>query len=185
MNKIPRHKVFVSFHHEDQRLKNKFVGMMGEDIVDRSVEDGDIDDQRLNTETIRQRIRDNFIQDATVTVVLVGRCTWQRKHVDWEIGSSLRETKLNSRCGLLGIILPTHPNAKAGKYNPHLLPPRLADNCGNRGEFALMYDWPRDSLAVRKWIHAAFERRATVQPNNGRRQFGRNKPGDCARGWRD
>ena len=67
--------------------------MMEGDIVDRSVEDGDIDDTNLSTETIRQKIRDDFIADATVTVVLIGPCTWQRKHVDWEIGSSLRATQ--------------------------------------------------------------------------------------------
>lgn len=88
-----RDKVFISFHHEDQFYKDQFVEMMGDDIVDQSVEDGDIDDDNLSTETIRQKIRDEFIRDATVTVVLIGPCTWQRKHVDWEIGSSLRKTK--------------------------------------------------------------------------------------------
>lgn len=185
MSETPRHKVFVSFHHEDQHYKDYFVRMMGDDIVDRSVDAGDIDDQRLGTETIRQRIRDDFIQDASVTVVLVGKCTWQRKHVDWEIGSSLRDTKLNKRCGLLGILLPSHPNATMEKYNPRLLPPRLADNCGTRDSFAKLYDWSSDSDAVRRWIHAAFERRTTVLPNNGRRQFGRNRSGDCAEGWQD
>ena len=89
--------------------------MMGDDIVDKSVEDGDIDDDNLATETIRQKIRDDFIADATVTVVLIGPCSWQRKHVDWEIGSSLRDTKKNSRCGLLGILLPNHPDFGPGK----------------------------------------------------------------------
>lgn len=42
-----RHKVFISFHHEDQFYKGQFVHMMGGDIVDRSVEDGDIDDDNL------------------------------------------------------------------------------------------------------------------------------------------
>ena len=98
-----RHKVFISFHHDDQRYKDRFVDMMDGHIVDESVHDEDIDDDNLRTETIRQKIRDDFIADATVTVVLVGACTWQRKHVDWEIGSSLRNTKRNSRCGLLGI----------------------------------------------------------------------------------
>ena len=110
MPQTNKHKVFISFHHEDQTYKNQFVQMMGKDLVDKSVEDGDIDDDRLLTETIRQKIRDDFITEATVTVVLIGPCTWQRKHVDWEIGSSLRDTKKNSRCGLLGILLPDHPN---------------------------------------------------------------------------
>ena len=77
----PRHKVFVSFHHDDQKYKDWFVTVMKDDIVDKSVEDGDIDD-RIKVETIRQKIRDDFIADATVTIVLIGPCTWQRKHVD-------------------------------------------------------------------------------------------------------
>lgn len=47
MYQPPRHKVFISFHHEDQFYKDQFVEMMGDDIVDRSVEDGDIDDDNL------------------------------------------------------------------------------------------------------------------------------------------
>ena len=89
MSGYPRHKVFISFHHEDQAYKDSFVRMMESNIVDRSIDDGDIDDG-LAVDTIRRKIRDEFIADATVTVVLVGACTWQRKHVDWEIGSSLR-----------------------------------------------------------------------------------------------
>ncbi len=110
MPQTPRHKVFISFHHEDQKYKDRFVRMMEGNVVDKSVEDGDIDDQNMKTTTIRQKIRDEFIADATVTVVLIGPCTWQRKHVDWEIGSSLRKTKKNPRCGLLGILLPNHPD---------------------------------------------------------------------------
>ena len=102
MYQTPRHRVFISFHHQDQAYKDWFVQMMGNDIIDESVGDGDIDDDNIATDTIRQRIRDNFIRDATVTIVLIGPCTWQRKHVDWEIGSSLRATRLNSRCGPIG-----------------------------------------------------------------------------------
>ena len=127
-----RHKAFVSFHHDDQSYKDWFVRTMGDDIVDKSVEDGDIDDW-LSVDTIRRKIRDDFIADATVTIVLVGRCTWQRKHVDWEIGSSLRDTENNPRCGLLGILLPAHSDYGTGTHRPHLVPPRLADNCGEWG----------------------------------------------------
>ncbi|WP_424945847.1 hypothetical protein [Candidatus Spongiihabitans sp.] len=48
-----RHKVFVSFHHEDQQYKDFFVSMMGDDIVDKSVGDGDINNSNA-TETMRQ-----------------------------------------------------------------------------------------------------------------------------------
>ena len=118
MNQTPRHRVFVSFHHDDQVYKDLFVRMMEGELVDESVDDGDIDDTNLATETIRQYIRDGFIRDATVTVVLIGPRTWQRKHVDWEIGSSLRDTSRNSRCGLLGILLPNHSDAGKEAVQP-------------------------------------------------------------------
>ena len=183
MNTTPRHKVFVSFHHEDQRYKNDFVDMMEGDIVDQSVEDGDIDDDNLSTETIRQKIRDEFIRDATVTVVLVGPCTWQRKHVDWEIGSSLRDTRRNARCGLLGILLPNHTNYRSRNYTPELIPPRLADNCEGRDPFAHIYDWSSDSAFIRSCIHRAFNRKDGMPPNNNGRQFRNNRSGDCLLGW--
>lgn len=183
MSWSPRHKVFISFHHEDQAYKDLFVRMMESGIVDRSIDDGDIGDG-LAVDTIRRKIRDEFIADATVTVVLVGSCTWQRKHVDWEIGSSLRKTRRNSRCGLLGILLPTHPDCNRDRYNSNLIPPRLADNCGE-GSYAAIYDWTSRVSSIRMWIDQAFERRKSILPDNSRPQFGRNRSGYCSEGWRD
>ena len=185
MQQAPRHKVFISYYHEDQAYKDWFIQMMGDDIVDESVGDGDIDDDNLATETIRQYIRDGFIRDATVTIVLIGPCTWQRKHIDWEIGSSLRATRLNSRCGLLGILLPNHPNAVTRQDNPRLIPPRLADNTSSDSPYALVYDWSYQTSDIRNWIHRAFTRRDGTPPNNGRAQYKNNRGGDCSRGWQN
>ncbi len=187
MSQTNRHKVFVSFHHEDQEYKDLFVRMMGDDMVDRSVEDGDIGDLNIKTETLRQKIRDDFIADATVTIVLIGPCTWKRKHVDWEIGSSLRKTDNNPRCGLLGILLPNHPDFGTGKYHPHLIPPRLADNCGDDAPYACIYNWPGQQATgqIRQWIHKAFLRKDGTPPDNSRDLFGKNRGGDCSEGWVD
>ena len=121
----PRHKVFISHHDEDREHKDRFVHNMGDSIFDCSVQVDDIDDTNLQVDTIRRHIRDDYIADATVTIVLIGPCTWQRKHVDWEIGASLRDTRNNSRCGLLGIILSNHPDHGKSTYRPRLVPPRL------------------------------------------------------------
>ena len=178
-----KHKVFVSFHHEDQISKDRFVQMMGDDIVDKSIEDGDIDDLAM-VDTVRRNIRDNFIADATVTVVLIGRCTWQRKYVDWEIGSSLSHTLHNSRCGLLGILLPNHQDFNADKCHLSFIPPRLADNCAGENSFAKIYDWIGDISAIKNYIHQAFLRRE-MSPNNSRDQFAKNRSGYCSDGWSD
>lgn len=76
MDRSRRRKVFVSYHHqEDQEYKNRFVRVMNDYIVDKSVDTGDIVDRDLPVDEIRRRIRDEYIADATVTVVLIGRCT--------------------------------------------------------------------------------------------------------------
>ena len=186
MPQTKRHKVFICFRHhgEDQEYKERFVKMMEGNVVDKSVGDGDIDDRNTKTATVRRKIRDDFIADATVTVVLIGPCTWKRKHVDWEIGSSLRKTKKNPRCGLLGIWLPHHPDSGKEEYDPHLIPPRLADNCEGDDPYACLYDWSNQAVDIRQWIHRAFKRsKRTPYPNNGRQQFGGNRKGKCSKGW--
>ena len=186
-NQIARHKVFISFHEQDIEYKEEFVRRMGKRIVDRSVDTGNIDDTGLKTATVRQKIRDEYIRDATVAIVLIGPRTWQRKHVDWEIGSSIRKTKRNPRCGLLGIVLPNHPGYGKKELDPHLIPPRLADNWTEVDSYSLMYDWPNPwtPAKIAEWIHRAFVRRAGTSPNNSRKPFARNRTRDFRRGWQN
>ena len=131
-----------------------------------SVDEDDINDTDLGTETIRQEIRDGYIRQASVTIVLLGPCTWQRMHVDSEIHSSIRPTDYNQRCGLFGIWLPEHPDYGADEYNERLMPARLADNIKNDDPYAQLYDWPRKHARrrenVRQWIDDAFKRRSTA-----------------------
>jgi len=174
-----RRKGFVSYHHAlDESYKNIFELRFGNSfgaIVPGSVKVGEID-PNLPTETIRQKIRDEYLRDTSVTVVLIGAQTWQRKHIDWEIGSSIRDTKTNPRSGLLGILLPTYPRADKSKYNPRTIPPRLHDNieCG----FASIHNWSEDAETVQDWIHQAYLRKSTKQPDNSRASFGKNRSGD-------
>lgn len=173
-----RHNVFVSYHHDnDQQYKEHFDNLFAgyyDIVVSKSVQIGDIN-PNLKTDTIRQKIRDEYLRDSTVTVVLIGSQTWQRKHVDWEISSSIRNTSMNPRSGLIGIILPTHSNYGSDKYNSSTIPPRLYDNadCG----FASIYDWNKDPATVQGWIHDAFKRRNEINPNNSFPHFANNRSG--------
>ena len=190
MPKTPRHKVFISYYHDDdQEYKNRFAQMMQQNIVDKSVGDGDIDDQRRPTDDILRIIREDYIGDATVTIVLIGKRTWQRKYVDWEISASLRHTTANPRCGLLGILLPSHPDFRKRTYNRRMMPPRLADNLLGDTPFAAIHNWPGGNnrpARIREWIHQAYLRRdKNPPPNDGRDRFARNKTGNPATGWKD
>lgn len=174
----PRQQVFVSYHHaNDQAYRDRFESIFAQQheiIVPRSVQIGDIN-PNLNTETVRQKIRDEYLRDSTVTVVLIGRETWKRKHVDWEISATIRDTRMNPRGGLLGILLPTYPRSQF-PYNPRTVPPRLHDNiaCG----FAKIYEWSENPGEVACWIDAAFERQKVVNPNNSYSHFANNRSGD-------
>jgi hypothetical protein len=171
-----RHRVFVSYHHaNDEKYRNIFelrFGNANDILVRGSVQLGDID-PNLQTETVRQRIRDEYLRDTTVTVVLVGAQTWQRKHVDWEIASSIRDTRYNPRSGLLGILLPTHPGYPDRRYDPGTVPPRLFDNV--KVGFAEVHAWSNDPDDVQAWIHKAYRVRKEVIPNNARPLFGKNR----------
>lgn len=175
-----RHRVFVSYYHEeDQGYRELFENLFADihDImVSESVEIGDID-PNLKTDTIHQIIRDEYLRASTVTVVLVGAHTWQRKFVDWEIGSSIRQTKYNPRSGLLGILLPTYPGYATNTYDPYTIPPRLYDNI--ECEFAKIYKWSNDAHKVQDWIHEAFKRRnEDPPPVNSRDSFKNNRSGE-------
>lgn len=179
--KINRHKVFVSYHHaNDQGYRDRFEKLFSgtyDIMVSKSVQIGDIN-VNLTTDTIRQKIRDEYLRDSSVTVVLIGSETWKRKHVDWEIGSSIRSTLFNPRSGLLGILLPTYPRPYGAPYDyyPHTIPPRLHYNikCG----FAKIYNWSEDPIAVHSWIHEAFERRNIVTPDNSYNSLVNNRNGE-------
>jgi len=156
-----RHKVFVSYHHRlDQEFKDRFLRLFSgrhDILVDQSVWDGDVP-ENWSDERIRQHIRDNYIRDSTVTVVLVGSETWGRKHVDWEIYSSLKDTEKNPVGGLMGIVLPTHPGGPH-RYDKSHVPQRLLDNVSTG--YAAMHPWSTDPDTVQDWLHQAFKRRDT------------------------
>lgn len=102
-------KVFISFHHaNDQSYKDAIIRMNNSYGIfhDMSVNTMGINDN-LPTQRIRQIIRDDYLRDSTVTIVLVGTDTRRRKHVDWEIKSSMIDGSINKKSGILVIMLPS------------------------------------------------------------------------------
>ena len=190
-NQVPRHKVFISYYHaDDQEYKNRLVQALNSKLIDKWVSPGDIHDENLPLDEIRRRIRDDHIADAVVTIVLIGPCTWQRKHVDWEISASIIDRPNNERCGVVGLLLPTHPDydkCPEGR-NPRLVPPRLAQNIGGNYPFATIFKWPRRRVSKRviPKVHRAFLRKdKTPWPDDGLDLFVNNRSGDCSLGWQN
>ena len=193
------HKVFISYHHyNDQDYKYDLVELARQNkvFIDKSVDTADIDDS-LPDERIREIIRDDYLRDSTVTIVLVGQETKRRKHVDWEIYSSMFDGKVNKKSGIVVVNLPglsdyfTAPRQREKKVvypdiedwttvstraeyerrYPHM-PVRIVDNLLKREAKVSVVPWERvvDSPTRLKYlVDAAFEDRASCQYDLSRR----------------
>jgi hypothetical protein len=153
-----RHKCFVSYHAADTEEAADFVESFESVFIPRAigVEEGDgsiIDSE--DVDYIRDVIRTDYLRDSTVTIVLVGRCTWARKFVDWEIYASLRDTKYSKKNGLLGLLLPS------AEGDVPQAPERLSDNTPTNGSEAYgryLY-YPKSEASLRASIEDAFQAR--------------------------
>lgn len=147
--------VFISYHHDnDQYYKEALLAMNGEGenriFIDGSIDTGDISDD-LTDEAIREKIRDEYLRNTTVTILLVGTQTKNRKHIDWEIYSSMFDGKVNKRSGILVVMLPSadymhytaaHPQVKEKIY------PEIASwvSICNRAEYERRYPYLPDRI---------------------------------------
>ncbi len=165
------HKVFISYHHDnDQNYKEHLVTINNqyEVFIDRSVDTGDISDD-LDDQTIREKIRDEYLRDSSVTILLVGTETKNRKHIDWEIYSSMIDGRVNKKSGILVVNLPStgstnftaaHESEKPAVYPecqdwisideraeyerryPYV-PERIIDNLLKKGAYVSVTTWPK------------------------------------------
>lgn len=173
-----RHKVYISYHHgQDDEYKDKFIKYSL--FIEKTISTRDDYFGNISPDSSIKRtkvlIRERLLRDTTVTVVLVGADTWKRKHTDWEISASISDTNLYARSGLVGILLPTHPDYSKNKVNPFTIPPRLHDNIEHR--YAKLYKWTEDPLKIQEWIHESFSNRQNLHPYNGRPEFISNRVG--------
>ncbi|MGK7245339.1 TIR domain-containing protein [Buttiauxella agrestis] len=96
------HKTFLSYHHaNEQALKDEIIRLYGgESFIDKSVSDGEISTD-VSDDYIMRKIREDYLKDTTVTVVLIGLETAQRPFVNSEIQASLWGA---NPAGLIGVV---------------------------------------------------------------------------------
>jgi len=84
--------VFLIYHHDDYKAAEAFVrdhGHLFEHTYTRGVTEGDDFVGSPSDDTIIRSIRDRYIHDASLAIVLLGAATWGRRFVDWEIAAAL------------------------------------------------------------------------------------------------
>ncbi len=157
-----RHKVFLSYHHDDQDEVEEFIETFDEKhevFITRAlgidIEQDIIDSD--DTEYVMRRIRELYLKDTTITIVLIGNCTRARRYVDWEIQSSLRHGETVTPNGLLGI--------KLLSYNKGGYPDRLNRNLKQDDEqedcYARVINYPKNKDTLANWIEDAFQARTS------------------------
>lgn len=199
------HKIFISYHRRrDQFYKESLVKFAKENsiFIDASVNTGDIPDE-YDDEHIRKIIRDDYLRDSTVTIVLVGTGTKHRKHVDWEIHSSMYDGTANKKSGILVINLPGvsgHYTAAFGDKEKKLvypentswtsvdtrieyerrypyMPDRIIDNLLSSRVTISVVPWKRINVARLKFlIDATFQNRSDCKYDLSRPMRRANSP---------
>ena len=156
---ITKRKTFLSYYHKDEQYKKYYENLFDDLIVNKSVQKGDINSDNSD-EYIKQLIQKDYLYDTTVLVVLLGDKTRHRKHVDWEISGALNRKVGDHYAGLLGIVLPTHPDHGKPNYqkNHSNFPKRFWANY--ESGYAVMIDWTEDRVFMQNAIEKAFRQRS-------------------------
>ncbi len=169
-----RHKCFVSYHQADEDEVARFIDDFSDVFIAKSLGVSDDDDfvDSNDTDYVMRRIRELYLTDSTVTIVMVGKCTWARKYVDWEVASSLRDDPNNKRSGLMAITLHSVADDSSRR-----VPDRVNDSItgsDNDEGYARWWKYPKSKDSLRNLIEAALSYRDSRDPDNTRELGQRN-----------
>jgi hypothetical protein len=156
-----RHKCFISYHADDIKEVETFLEDFGTEFIAKTVGVTDEDDfiESEDTGYIMDQIRTKYLGDSSVTLALIGKCTWTRKYVDWEVYSSLRDSKHSKVNGLVAIALPSI--ASGGRLQARIDDNVTRDSDGKNEGYARWYSYPSYKSTLRSWIDDAFSARTS------------------------
>lgn len=152
-----RRKVFISHYKGDRNEVDAFIKDYSSVFIPKVLGANDNDEfiNSTNTDYVMQRIREKYLGDSTVTIVLIGSCTHSRRYVDWEIKSSLRQGQYTPN-GLMGIVLPSCNNTA-------YLPRRLEANWNSEHHncYSRYWSYPSSAQQLANWIEDAYQARTS------------------------
>lgn len=162
--------IFLSFHQEDEIEANIWCRRFNQyfnDIRTLGLDEfGDDFAEHINSndsDYVMRQIREKAIAGTSCTIVLIGKCTWARRYIDWEIAATLRNFDDSARGGLIGVQLPS-----AHEHGWSRLPPRLDMNISSRDGvdtgYARVYPPAPSNGTIADWVVAAVARRDTLEP---------------------
>lgn len=181
-NDSTRHKCFISYHAEDTDEVTAFLAKFGTEFIAKTVgvtdEDDFIDSQ--DTDYIMDQIRTKYLGDSTVTIVLVGKCTWARRYVDWEVYSSLRSSKHSKVNGLIAVQLPSVSGSSGVQLQARVNDNIERDANQNDVGYARYYTYPASKSVLRQWIDDAFQARTSRASLRNNTRARRQRSASCS-----
>ncbi len=148
-----RHRCYLSYDHRDESRATAFMEEFdprGESIINRTETIPEYVMNAGDSAVFAQKMRQFFLGDATVTIVLVGERTWEQRGVDAELRASLYRGPGQPANGLLAVRLLHHSATLK-------LPRRLRDNLDSGyGRFVL---YPDTITQLAAWVDEAFRNR--------------------------
>lgn len=171
---MAKRKIFVAYHSDDELevtvFCRRYAQYFSEIRTLGIAEEGDAYAEKIesgDSEYVMRRIRERKLAGTSCTVVLIGKCTWARRYIDWEIAATLRSNSGDPRGGLIAVQLPT-----AAENGFNRLPPRLelnlaVDKDGNHTGYARSYGAPPSDGTIAAWVEAAARRRDSMDPATG------------------
>lgn len=165
--------VFLSFHHADEFEVTVFCKRYAQYFSDMRTlgisEEGDEYAERIESGDaayVMRKIRERKIAGTSCTIVLLGKCTWARRYIDWEIAATLRQNTNDPRCGLIAVQLPS-----AAEEGWDQMPPRLSLNIasenGVQTGYARAYGPAPSDGTIATWVEDAITRSDTLEPATG------------------
>jgi hypothetical protein len=158
-----RRTCFISYHTADVVAVNAFIDTFGSgNFIKRGITMPDEVVGSNDTDYVMRRIRELYVKNSTVTIALIGKCTWARRFVDWEVQASLRRPAGGLPNGLIAILLDN-------SIRP-ALPARIELN--RQSGYADYHYYPSSAAILGDWIeaaHAARTEREHLRRNPGER----------------
>lgn len=168
------HKTYLSHHPDDQSQVGQFLEQfdyLNNLAIHRPQGELEQDIEREdNKHKLIHKMRQRYLKDSTVTLLLLGPCTYTQRSVDLELLASLHhgqdvmadpdEDILPN--GLVAVMLP--------HYQENGFPDRLNENLRVSETqpipYAKVIPYPDDKATLAAAIKEAYTRRQTLLPNN-------------------
>ena len=148
--------IFLSYAVPDQSYADQFRALTAPHNV-RLSGSHDIAAEANIADDVREALA-----SCDIVVVLIGPTTQHSRWVDMEMELAIAPRSNGPTAGLLGIILPEHPDFAKPYYDPKNVPPRLHDRV--HWEYGLIRKWTEDFDLVLQWLKEADRRRRQYRP---------------------